>query len=173
MYSPGEGPVPFVYSAECYPLYIRDIGMSIATAVTWLFNALLTITWPPIKDSIGSAAFAVYAALNLIGFVFILLLVPETRNRTLEELNSVFEVPSRDQAMYGMRQLSWFFGKWIWGKGADGAPVLVVDGRSGERSGVSRDEGELECRLWESGPTSGGDRDFPSDISPLPVSKVA
>jgi len=150
--------------------------MSIATAVTWLFNALLTITWPPIRDSIGSAAFAVYAALNLVGFVFILLLVPETRNRTLEELNSVFEVPSRDQAMYGMRQLSWFFGKWIWGKGADGAdgaPVLVVGGRSGGRSGVSRDEGELECRLWESGPASGDDRDFPADISPSPVSRVA
>lgn len=148
--------------------------MSIATAVTWLFNALLTITWPPIKEKIGSAAFAVYAALNLIGFVFILLLVPETRNRTLEELNSVFEVPSKDQAMYGMRQLSWFFGKWIWGKGADGAPVLVVGGGGG-RSRVSRDEGELECRLWESGPASGSDRNFPfsPDISPSPVSKVA
>ncbi|PUU80277.1 and other transporter-domain-containing protein [Tuber borchii] len=155
VYSPGEGPVPFVYSAECYPLYIRDIGMSIATAVTWFFNALLTITWPPIKDSIGSAAFTVYAALNLVGFVFILLLVPETRNRTLEELNSVFEVPSRDQAMYGMRQLSWFFGK------------------SGEQSGVSRDEGELRCRLWESGPAGGDDRNFPADISPSPVSRMA
>jgi sugar porter (SP) family MFS transporter len=31
VYSPGEGPVPFTYSAECYPLYIRDIGMSFAT----------------------------------------------------------------------------------------------------------------------------------------------
>jgi len=31
VYSPGEGPVPFTYSAECYPLYIRDVGMSFAT----------------------------------------------------------------------------------------------------------------------------------------------
>ena len=35
VYSPGEGPVPFTYSAEAFPLYIRDIGMSFATAVTW------------------------------------------------------------------------------------------------------------------------------------------
>lgn len=34
-YSPGEGPVPFTYSAEAFPLYIRDIGMSFATATTW------------------------------------------------------------------------------------------------------------------------------------------
>ncbi|EEB88160.1 hypothetical protein MPER_14158, partial [Moniliophthora perniciosa FA553] len=35
-YSPGEGPVPFTYSAEAFPLYVRDIGMSLATAVLWL-----------------------------------------------------------------------------------------------------------------------------------------
>lgn len=34
-YSPGEGPVPFTYSAEAYPLYVRDIGMSFSTAVLW------------------------------------------------------------------------------------------------------------------------------------------
>ncbi|CUS11763.1 unnamed protein product [Tuber aestivum] len=132
VYSPGEGPVPFVYSAECYPLYIRDIGMAIATAVTWFFNWLLTITWPPIHESMKSAAFGVYAVLNVVGFVFILLFVPETRNHTLEELNGVFEVPSKVQAMHGVRQLRWFFGRWIWGRGATGMPVLVADSRSEE-----------------------------------------
>ena len=34
-YSPGEGPVPFTYSAEAYPLPVRDIGMSLATSVLW------------------------------------------------------------------------------------------------------------------------------------------
>ncbi len=34
-YSPGMGPVPFTYSAEAFPLYFRDIGMSFATATTW------------------------------------------------------------------------------------------------------------------------------------------
>lgn len=34
-YSPGEGPVPFTYSAEAFPLYVRDLGMSYATATTW------------------------------------------------------------------------------------------------------------------------------------------
>lgn len=35
-YSPGEGPVPFTYSAEAFPLYIRDTGMSFATATCWV-----------------------------------------------------------------------------------------------------------------------------------------
>jgi hypothetical protein len=46
VYSPGEGPVPFTYSAEAYPLYVRTYGMSLATATTWFFNAVLSITWP-------------------------------------------------------------------------------------------------------------------------------
>ncbi len=46
VYSPGRGPVPFTYSAEAYPLYIRSYGMSLATATTWFFNMILSITWP-------------------------------------------------------------------------------------------------------------------------------
>lgn len=46
VYSPGEGPVPFTYSAEAFPLYIRDFGMSYATAITWCFNFVPAITFP-------------------------------------------------------------------------------------------------------------------------------
>lgn len=50
-YSPGEGPVPFTYSAEAFPLYVRDIGMSYATAITWLFNFVLSISFPSLLAS--------------------------------------------------------------------------------------------------------------------------
>ncbi len=43
-YSPGEGPVPFTYSAECFPLHVRDVGMSWATATTWSFNSVLSFS---------------------------------------------------------------------------------------------------------------------------------
>lgn len=36
VYSPGSGPVPFTYSAEAFPLHIRDVGMSFTTATTWV-----------------------------------------------------------------------------------------------------------------------------------------
>lgn len=45
-YSPGEGPVPFVYSAESMPLYIRDLGMGCVTSINWFFNWLIAITAP-------------------------------------------------------------------------------------------------------------------------------
>lgn len=46
VYSPGEGPVPFTYSAEAFPLYVREYGMAFATATTWGFNFILSLTWP-------------------------------------------------------------------------------------------------------------------------------
>lgn len=61
-YSPGEGPVPFVYAAESMPLYIRDIGMGCVTAVNWFFNWLIAITAPAFFGTFGSAgAFLWYA----------------------------------------------------------------------------------------------------------------
>ena len=82
VYSPGEGPVPFTYSAEAFPLYIRDTGMSFATATCWCFNFILSLTWPALKESFGEqGAFSWYAAWNLFGFVYVYFLLPETKVR--------------------------------------------------------------------------------------------
>jgi MFS family permease len=110
VYSPGAGPVPFTYSAEAYPLYLRSQGMALATATTWFFNFVLSITWPSLLESFGSTgAFCWYAAWNIVGFFGVLFLLPETKGKTLEELDMVFAVPSRRFAAYGLRQFVWFF----------------------------------------------------------------
>lgn len=69
VYSPGEGPVPFTYSAEAYPLYVRTYGMSLATATTWFFNFVLSITWPSLLVAFTpQGGFGWYAAWNIIGW---------------------------------------------------------------------------------------------------------
>ncbi|KAN0113029.1 hexose transporter [Hyaloscypha variabilis] len=114
VYSPGEGPVPFTYSAEAYPLYIRPLGMSLATATTWFFNFVLSVTWPSLLKAFKpQGAFAWYAVWNIIGFFGVLFFVPETKGKTLEELDQVFGVRSRDHAAYGLRQLPYFFKRYI------------------------------------------------------------
>ncbi|KAI0974943.1 sugar transporter-domain-containing protein [Xylaria arbuscula] len=111
VYSPGEGPVPFTYSAEAYPLYIRPFGMSLATATTWFFNAVVSITWPALVQAWTNAgAFSWYAAWNLVGWVFVLLFLPETKEKTLEELDAVFDVPLRSIMRYGIAQAGYFWG---------------------------------------------------------------
>jgi len=91
VYSPGEGPVPFTYSAEAYPLYIRPLGMSLATATTWFFNFVLSITYPSLQTAFTpTGAFCWYAAWNIVGFIAVLLFLPETKGLSLEELDQVF-----------------------------------------------------------------------------------
>lgn len=104
VYSPGEGPVPFTYSAEAYPLYIRPIGMSLATATTWFFNFVLSVTWPSLLQAFKpQGAFGWYAGWNIIGFFLVLFFLPETKEKTLEELDAVFNVPLRVHAKYGRK----------------------------------------------------------------------
>ncbi|KKK24991.1 hypothetical protein P175DRAFT_0526394 [Aspergillus ochraceoroseus IBT 24754] len=113
-YSVGEGPVPFTYSAEAYPLYVRSYGMALATATTWLFNFVLAITWPSLRQAFkDQGAFSWYAAWCIVGWWLILMLMPETKGKTLEELDQVFSVPTRFHAAYGLRQIPYVFKRYV------------------------------------------------------------
>ncbi|KAI1486003.1 sugar transporter-domain-containing protein [Biscogniauxia mediterranea] len=114
-YSPGEGPVPFTYSAEVYPLSHREVGMGFAVATCLGWAAVLSITFPFILHRLGTlGAFCLYAGFNAAAFVMIFFLVPETKQRTLEELDYVFAVPSRKFAAYQVTKvLPWFFKRWV------------------------------------------------------------
>jgi sugar porter (SP) family MFS transporter len=113
-YSPGEGPVPFTYSAEAYPLHVRDVGMSLSTSVLWFFNFVVAITFPRLLAAFTpQGAFGWYAGWNMIGFVLILLFVPETKALSLEELDQVFSVPTRTHALYQLKALPHNIKKYI------------------------------------------------------------
>lgn len=73
-YSPGEGPVPFTYSAEVFPLSHREVGMGFAVATCLFWSAVLSITFPKILETFGgTGAFGFYAGLNVVAFVMIFL----------------------------------------------------------------------------------------------------
>lgn len=78
-YSPGEGPVPFTYSAEVFPLSHREIGMGFAVATCLFWAAVLGISFPFLLASTGTVgAFGLYAGFNVIAFVMIFFWVPGT-----------------------------------------------------------------------------------------------
>lgn len=114
VYSPGLGPVPFTYSAEAFPLHIRDIGMASSTAITWGFNFIISLTWPALEDAYGiTGAFCWYAGWNVFGWIFCYFMLPETKNLTLEELDNVFGVSNKEHASYYARKLPWYLKKYI------------------------------------------------------------
>ncbi|OJD40562.1 sugar transporter [Diplodia corticola] len=114
-YSPGEGPVPFTYSAEVFPLSHREVGMSWAVATCLFWAAILSITFPRMLAVMSvTGAFGFYAGLNLTALVMIFLWVPETKQRTLEELDYVFGVPTRKHMSYQItKTLPYFIKRWV------------------------------------------------------------
>ena len=114
-YSPGEGPVPFTYSAEVFPLSHREVGMSWAVATCLGWAAVLSITFPRLLIVFGTVgAFGFYAGLNIVALVMIFLFVPETKQRTLEELDYVFAVPTRTHMHYQVtKALPYWIKRWV------------------------------------------------------------
>ncbi|KAF2766790.1 hypothetical protein EJ03DRAFT_168353 [Teratosphaeria nubilosa] len=120
-YSPGEGPVPFTYSAEVFPLSHREVGMGWAVATCLFWASVLSISFPAILAAFTSTgAFGFYAGLNVIALIMIFLFVPETKQRTLEELDYIFAVPGRKFIAYQTTEvLPWWFQRWVlWRKDA-------------------------------------------------------
>ncbi|KAI2626823.1 sugar transporter-domain-containing protein [Xylaria nigripes] len=137
-YSPGEGPVPFAYSAEVYPLSHREVGMAFAVATNLFWAAVLGITFPKILSSLGVVgAFCLYAGFNVLGFILIFLWVPETKQRTLEELDYIFAVPSTLFIKYQFTKvLPWWFKRWVlFQKSATLEPLYHFDSQTASSSG--------------------------------------
>ncbi|KAI5462237.1 hypothetical protein BGZ63DRAFT_423521 [Mariannaea sp. PMI_226] len=114
-YSPGEGPVPFTYSAEVFPLSHREVGMAWAVATCLFWAAVLSITFPLMLARLGVlGSFVLYSGFNVIAFVMIFLFLPETKQRTLEELDYIFAVPTSLFMKYQLtKTLPWWFKRWI------------------------------------------------------------
>lgn len=86
-YAMSLAPVTWVLISEIFPNRIRGAAVSIAVSALWIASFLLTFTFPLILRAIGSAAtFWLYACICFIGFFFIWRRVPETKGRTLEQI---------------------------------------------------------------------------------------
>ena len=80
-------PVTWVVISEIFPTRIRGAAMSVAVSALWLACFLLTYTFPLLNAKLGSAGtFWLYAGICLAGFVFIWIRLPETKQKSLEEL---------------------------------------------------------------------------------------
>jgi sugar porter (SP) family MFS transporter len=81
------GPIVWVVIAEIFPTRIRGRGMAIATAALWLADFAVSLTFPVIADKLHeSFAFWLYAAMCAVDVVFMWAVLPETKGKTLEEI---------------------------------------------------------------------------------------
>ena len=85
------GPTSWTYPSEIFPLGIRAKAVSLATASNWAWNCALAFAVPTLFEEINWKMYIVFAVFNLCAFVHMWLTVRETKGKTLEEMDEVFE----------------------------------------------------------------------------------
>jgi sugar porter (SP) family MFS transporter len=85
----GLGPVFWLILSEIYPLRIRGRAMSVGTAANWSANLIVALSFLTLTEVVGKAAtFWLYAAVSIGAWFFAFLLVPETKGKTLEQIEA-------------------------------------------------------------------------------------
>lgn len=83
--------IPFLYASEIAPTHLRAAVCGLSTAVSWLFNFLVAEVTPVAFNDIGWRYFLVYFCLNAAFVPTIYFFFPETSQRSLEEIDQIFE----------------------------------------------------------------------------------
>jgi SP family sugar porter-like MFS transporter len=82
-------PVTWVALSEIFPNEVRGACMAVATTALWAACFLLTYTFPLINRAVGTGAtFWLYAAICSLGFIFVFRRLPETRGKSLEQIEA-------------------------------------------------------------------------------------
>ncbi|GAB2220274.1 hypothetical protein Droror1_Dr00007918 [Drosera rotundifolia] len=87
-YSVGMGGVPWVVMSEVFPINIKGIAGSLATLVNWFGAWAVTYTFNFLMSWSSYGTFILYAAINALAIVFVVYVVPETKGRSLEEIQA-------------------------------------------------------------------------------------
>lgn len=83
------GPVPWIIISEIFPTRIRGRAMAIGTFTIWGTNTIVMLVFPWLRDNVGAAyTFALFAALVAPALLLTWLLIPETKGRSLEEIEA-------------------------------------------------------------------------------------
>ncbi|KAJ1981603.1 hypothetical protein H4R35_000647 [Dimargaris xerosporica] len=84
------GPIGWIYPSEIFPLNIRAKATSISTAANWLFNFAIGQIAPILMDEITWGLYVIFACLAVVSIAIVFFFFPETKGRSLEEMDQVF-----------------------------------------------------------------------------------
>ena len=92
MFGIGTSAVPWTVNAEIYPMPVRSVCNGLAVACNWISNLIVAYTFLSLEDAISSAGtFWLYGGFSLLGLVWLACSMPETANKSLEEVQRLFE----------------------------------------------------------------------------------
>lgn len=84
------GPLAWVVSTEVFPLSLRAKGMSFSSGVNWLMNFTVATITPIALTNIDYKTYIIFMVFMIVGVLWSLFLLPELKNKTLEEIDTFF-----------------------------------------------------------------------------------
>ncbi|RJE21567.1 sugar transporter [Aspergillus sclerotialis] len=83
-------PIGWVLPSEIFNLSIRSKAISITTSATWMCNFIIGLITPDMLETISWGTYIFFAAFCLLAFLFTFFCIPETRGKTLEDMDLIF-----------------------------------------------------------------------------------
>lgn len=100
MYASGIGNLPYILQAELFPVNVKGIASSLATMLACILGFVVTKCYPQIKNSFGDhVVFGFFALVGYAGLFFIYFYVPETKSKTLEEVQDNVQKQPEEEAL--------------------------------------------------------------------------
>ena len=84
------GPICWVLISEIFPNKIRGRAVAIAVAAQWAANYFISSTYPSMMEFSGGVTYGFYGVMSILSFIFVWKMVPETKNKTLEEMEGLW-----------------------------------------------------------------------------------
>jgi len=89
-YSMGWGPLPWVYVSDIFPTRTRHYGLALASSSQWMWNFVVSKVTPHLITTLGWKIFVMFATINIAAMGTFSLLIPETKGRSLEDMDVIF-----------------------------------------------------------------------------------
>ncbi|XP_071083310.1 proton myo-inositol cotransporter-like [Haliotis cracherodii] len=106
-FAPGLGPMPWTINSEIFPLWARGTCIAMTTAVNWVCNLIVSFTFLTLTETITKyGTFWLFGGICFLGMLFTLVFVPETKGKTLEEVEMLFMTPEKREERRAQSQQS-------------------------------------------------------------------
>lgn len=136
----------WVIPSEVYPTYLRSYGMVTSDALLFLASFIVTYNFSAMQDAMTRTGLTLgfYGGIAVVGWFYQLLFMPETKDKTLEEIDLLFEQPTRELVAENIRNCTrstanFFTGRWG-GQGSSGG----ADARAAAAAAAAAEEEKLD-----------------------------
>ncbi|XP_030929353.1 sugar transporter ERD6-like 11, partial [Quercus lobata] len=86
----GMGGIPWIIMSEMFPINIKSSAGSLVTLVNWMSSGVVSYAFNYVLEWSSAGTFFIFAVICGMGIIFIYKLIPETKGRTLEEIQASF-----------------------------------------------------------------------------------